>query len=127
MATPPGEPNGVEEHLSDTDHVPRINGHVDVNGHMASGSQTPEMSQPQHQLPDPPSPEALEELQAFDWEDFESRYEAALLRASEEEKAILKEAESLSKVYFPTSNMWAFSINRIPVFPGLGCCSIFPR
>ncbi|KAJ4165024.1 hypothetical protein LMH87_006673 [Akanthomyces muscarius] len=97
MATPAGETNGVEEHLSDTDEVPRVNGHLDVNGDPSSGSQTPET--PQHQLPDPPSPEALEELQAFDWEDFEARYEAALLRASEEEKAILKEAESLSKYF----------------------------
>lgn len=97
MATPPGETNGVEEHLSDADEVPRVNGHLDVNGDPSSGSQTPET--PQHQMADPPSPEALEELQAFDWEDFESRYEAALLRASEEEKVILKEAESLSKVH----------------------------
>ncbi|OAA81112.1 hypothetical protein LEL_00657 [Akanthomyces lecanii RCEF 1005] len=97
MATPAGETNGVEEHPSDTDEVPRVNGHLDVNGDPSSGSQTPET--PQHQLPDPPSPEALEELQAFDWEDFEARYEAALLRASEEEKAILKEAESLSKAW----------------------------
>ncbi|OAA40742.1 hypothetical protein BBO_05799 [Beauveria brongniartii RCEF 3172] len=95
MATPPGEPNGVLDHLSDDDHVPAINGHVDEKQDLSSRSQSPES--PQHQLPDPPSPEALEELHAFDWEAFESRYEAALLKASEEETAILKEAESLSK------------------------------
>ncbi|KAM3508623.1 hypothetical protein MY10362_001082 [Beauveria mimosiformis] len=95
MATPPGEPNGVLDHLSDDDHVPAINGHIDEKQDLSSRSQSPEL--PQHQLPDPPSPEALEELHAFDWEAFESRYEAALLKASEEETAILKEAESLSK------------------------------
>ncbi|KAM3564287.1 hypothetical protein ARSEF4850_001902 [Beauveria asiatica] len=95
MATPPGEPNGVLDHLSDDDHVPAINGHIDGKQVLSSRSQSPES--PQHQLPDPPSPEALEELHAFDWEAFESRYEAALLKASEEETAILKEAESLSK------------------------------
>ncbi len=126
MATPAGETNGVEEHLSDTDEVPRVNGHLGVNGDPSSGSQTPET--PQHQLPDPPSPEALEELQAFDWEDFEARYKAALLRASEEEKAILKEAESLSKVRtYTASTACNFEINQILVFSGLGCCSIFPR
>ncbi|OAQ99697.1 hypothetical protein LLEC1_03522 [Akanthomyces lecanii] len=97
MATPPSDLNGGEEHLSNGDEVPRVNGHVDVNGDRPSGSQTPET--PQLQVPDPSSPEALEKLQAFDWEDFESRYEAALLRASEEEKSILKEAESLSKAW----------------------------
>ncbi|KAM3442249.1 hypothetical protein MY4824_001261 [Beauveria thailandica] len=101
MATPPGEPNGVLDHLSDDDHVPAINGHIDGKQVLSSRSQSPES--PQHQLPDPPSPEALEELHAFDWEAFESRYEAALLKASEEETAILKEAESLSK-YF---QVWA--------------------
>lgn len=95
MATPPGEPNGVEEHLPDAD-VPHMNGHIDMNEDPASGSRTPDT--PRQQLPDPPSPDALEELQSFDWEDFEARYEVALLNASEEEKAILKEAESLSKV-----------------------------
>ncbi|KAM3541725.1 hypothetical protein ARSEF1564_005354 [Beauveria bassiana] len=95
MATPPSEPNGVLDHLSDNDHVPAINGHIDEKQDLPSRSQSPES--PQHQLPDPPSPEALEELQPFDWEAFESRYEAALVKASEEETAILKEAESLSK------------------------------
>ncbi|EJP69797.1 uncharacterized protein BBA_01762 [Beauveria bassiana ARSEF 2860] len=101
MATPPSEPNGVLDHLSDNDHVPAINGHIDEKQDLPSRSQSPES--PQHQLPDPPSPGALEELQPFDWEAFESRYEAALVKASEEETAILKEAESLSK-YF---QVWA--------------------
>ncbi|XWW95485.1 hypothetical protein V2A60_003444 [Cordyceps javanica] len=101
MATPPGEPNGIEDHVSDKDDPPRINGHtnghIDMNHAMVSESQSSETSR--HQLPDPPSPEALEELHAFDWEDFESRYEAALQKASEEEAEILKEAESLSKYF----------------------------
>lgn len=37
-------------------------------------------------------------LERFDWEDFEARYEQALLEANEQEQGILKEAESLSKV-----------------------------
>ena len=37
-------------------------------------------------------------LERFDWEDFEARYEQALLEANEQEQNILKEAESLSKV-----------------------------
>lgn len=125
MATPPGETNGVEEHLSDADEVPRINGHLDVNGDPRSGSQSPETSQ--HQMADPPSPEALEELQAFDWEDFESRYEAALLRATEEEKVILKEAESLSKVHIQRVLDGTLKLTKILVFSGLGCSSIFSR
>ncbi|KAJ3495570.1 hypothetical protein NLG97_g3303 [Lecanicillium saksenae] len=96
MATPPGEPNGVDEHHPEVDS-PRINGHIEEIEDTAPGSRTPEVSQQQTQHP--PSPEASEELQVFDWENFESRYEAALLSASEEEKAILKEAESLSKYF----------------------------
>ncbi|KAM3516337.1 hypothetical protein MY11210_000096 [Beauveria gryllotalpidicola] len=101
MATPPGEPNGVLDHLSDDDRVPAINGHIDEKQDLSSRSQSPES--PRHQLPDPPSPEALEEIHAFDWEAFESRYEAALFKASEEETAILKEAESLSKAFWATA------------------------
>lgn len=37
-------------------------------------------------------------LERFDWEDFEARYEQALLEANEQEQSILKEAESLSEV-----------------------------
>lgn len=37
-------------------------------------------------------------LEPFDWAEFTARYEAALKDAKEEEKAILKEAESLSRV-----------------------------
>jgi hypothetical protein len=44
------------------------------------------------------SPDTPDELDEFDWQDFEARYKAALLEANEEEKAILKEAESLSQV-----------------------------
>lgn len=45
-----------------------------------------------------PFPDIPDELDSFDWQDFEARYKAALLEANEEEKAILKEAESLSQV-----------------------------
>ncbi|KAJ6779656.1 hypothetical protein PWT90_05778 [Aphanocladium album] len=96
MATPPGEPNGVDGQHVETDE-PRTNGHIDLSDDAAPGSRTPETSQQQD--PEPPSPDSLEKLPAFDWENFESRYEAALLRASEEERAILKEAESLSKYF----------------------------
>ncbi|OAA68926.1 hypothetical protein ISF_03301 [Cordyceps fumosorosea ARSEF 2679] len=97
MATPPGEPNGIEEQLSNTDHVPHLNGHTELNQDEASEAQSSET--PQHHTPDPSSPEDLEELHAFDWDGFESRYEAALLKAGEEEADILKEAESLSKYF----------------------------
>lgn len=41
-------------------------------------------------------------LPPFDWEDFQDRYEKALADADEEERAVLKEFESLSKVSLPT-------------------------
>lgn len=41
-------------------------------------------------------------LERFDWEDFEARYEQALLEANEQEQSILKEAEALSKVRIST-------------------------
>lgn len=51
-------------------------------------------------------------LGSFDWSDFETRYQAALKNASEEEKLILKEAESLSRASFfflslPITPIWA--------------------
>jgi uncharacterized protein YeaO (DUF488 family) len=36
----------------------------------------------------------------FDWEDFEARYEKALQEADENERGILREAESLAKVTY---------------------------
>ncbi|PHH58929.1 hypothetical protein CDD81_4079 [Ophiocordyceps australis] len=39
------------------------------------------------------------QLSAFDWEDFESRYEKALNEAAEHEREILREANSLSKYF----------------------------
>ncbi|PTB68826.1 hypothetical protein BBK36DRAFT_154605 [Trichoderma citrinoviride] len=38
-------------------------------------------------------------LAPFDWEDFEARYEKALVEADEHEREILKEAESLAKYF----------------------------
>lgn len=40
----------------------------------------------------------LDALEQFDWEDFEARYEQALSKANDEERKILEEAESLSRV-----------------------------
>lgn len=109
MSTPPGEPNGVLDHLQEAIDIPHINGHGGVNGHAQvnghdeanghspSGSQGTESPSNQQNPPGPPSPETLEELPAFDWEEFEARYEAALSQASEEERVVLKEAEALSK------------------------------
>ena len=98
MSTPPGEPNGVDQ--QPPDDIPHINGHAEsaeTDAELPIWTQTPEVA---HQpIIQPPSPDALEELEAFDWQDFEARYEAALAKASEEEKAVLREAESLSKVF----------------------------
>ncbi|UKZ65376.1 uncharacterized protein TrAtP1_006570 [Trichoderma atroviride] len=38
-------------------------------------------------------------LGPFDWDDFEARYEKALMDADEQEREILKEAESLAKYF----------------------------
>lgn len=97
METPPGEPNGIGQ-PPPVPEIPYINGHAQTNEDSHSGSRTPEPPQQQQHQPDPDSPNTLEELEPFDWGDFEVRYETAILEASEEERAILKEAESLSKV-----------------------------
>lgn len=47
-------------------------------------------------------------LEPFDWNEFTARYEAALKDATEEEKAILKEAESLSRVIKPLKRVVYF-------------------
>nr|WOD46670.1 hypothetical protein [Trichoderma atroviride] len=44
-----------------------------------------------------PNPPAV--LGPFDWDDFEARYEKALMDADEQEREILKEAESLAKYF----------------------------
>lgn len=65
-------------------------------------------AQPEEQVSEPqdnhhysstssPSPPPAE-IPPFDWEDFETRYSKALQEADEDERAILKEAEALSKV-----------------------------
>lgn len=51
----------------------------------------------------PPSPE---EPVSFDWDDFERRYEQALRDADAQEREILKESESLSKVRTPYIPMY---------------------
>lgn len=43
----------------------------------------------------------LADVPSFDWEQFEARYESALKEADEEERGILQEAQSLSKVPSP--------------------------
>jgi hypothetical protein len=42
-------------------------------------------------------------LGPFDWDDFEARYEKALVEADEQEREVLKEAENLAKVRHATS------------------------
>lgn len=44
------------------------------------------------------TPDTPGALGPFDWEDFEARYEKALLDADEHEREVLNEAENLSKV-----------------------------
>ncbi|KND91233.1 hypothetical protein TOPH_03981 [Tolypocladium ophioglossoides CBS 100239] len=66
-------------------------------------TRTPE-PQVDQQSADSDTPSTPGHLAPFDWDDFEARYEKALHETDEHEREILKEAESLSKVYFQT---WA--------------------
>ncbi|KAK2594796.1 hypothetical protein QQS21_007483 [Conoideocrella luteorostrata] len=53
----------------------------------------------QHQNGTPSLSPPPADIAPFDWEDFEARYGKALRDADEEEREILKEAESLSKYF----------------------------
>lgn len=71
------------------------------------------------------------DITPFDWEDFEARYESALKEADGEEKEILKEAESLSKVPSPSLILVRCNLSLslslltghcMTVLSGLGIC-----
>lgn len=61
-----------------------------------SHAKTPDLSAESQNGRLTPNPPAV--LGPFDWDDFEARYEKALMDADEQERDILKEAESLAKV-----------------------------
>lgn len=61
-----------------------------------SHAKTPDLSAEQQNGRLTPNPPAV--LGPFDWDEFEARYEKALVDADEQEREILKEAESLAKV-----------------------------
>lgn len=61
-----------------------------------SHAKTPDLSAESQNGRLTPNPPAV--LGPFDWDDFEARYEKALMDADEQEREILKEAESLAKV-----------------------------
>ena len=50
--------------------------------------------------------ESPEALSPFDWEDFEARYQKALRDADDQERDIIKEAESLCKVCVSSSHSY---------------------
>lgn len=62
-------------------------------------SRTPEPL-PGQQSQNATTPSTPGTLLPFDWEDFEARYEKALQEADENERGILREAESLAKVTY---------------------------
>lgn len=57
---------------------------------------TPDLSAGQQNGRVTPNPPAV--LGPFDWDDFEARYEKALMDADEQEREILKEAGDIAKV-----------------------------
>ncbi|KAF4464765.1 hypothetical protein FALBO_8389 [Fusarium albosuccineum] len=93
--------------------------HLAEEGNKPASSQDTAMSNPQKRpyanskTPEPPhvesqathsdAPDTPGNLEPFDWDEFEARYESALHHADEQERGILKEAEALSK-YF---KVWA--------------------
>ncbi|KAJ6442900.1 peroxisomal biogenesis factor 2 [Purpureocillium lavendulum] len=93
-------------------------------------TRTPE---PSHdpQGTDSDTPSTPGQLAPFDWEDFEARYEAALREADDNEREILKEAESLSKVAssHATAPKAILLVPRLTftVFSSLGSGCVGPR
>ena len=70
---------------------------LELKHHPEQNTTTPEpLNELQRAESDTPSTPG--HLLPFDWDDFEARYEAALREADENEREILKEADSLSKV-----------------------------
>ncbi|MBE3047024.1 hypothetical protein IMZ48_31760 [Candidatus Bathyarchaeota archaeon] len=106
-------PQEVGQVVADIPAQPTLNGPGDApNG--PSDANTPQSAQVQTAVTPEPRPEQLAMnnhlsqttpgtpglLPPFDWEDFQDRYEKALADADEEERAVLKEFEDLSKVSF---------------------------
>jgi hypothetical protein len=93
-------PNG--QHVQDAHHEGIGNPQMTFVA-SRSRNRTPELSSQHHEA----APDTLDDIpdtpDAFDWDDFEKRYEEALRNADEAEKQIMKEAESLS-AYFQS---WA--------------------
>ena len=69
-----------------------------MNRHSYTNSRTPEPQTDRRASISADSPETPGVLKAFDWDEFEARYEAALRNADEQEREILKEADALAKV-----------------------------
>ncbi|GJN70367.1 hypothetical protein PLICBS_004422 [Purpureocillium lilacinum] len=71
---------------------------LELKHHPEQNTTTPEpLNELQRAESDTPSTPG--HLLPFDWDDFEARYEAALREADENEREILKEADSLSKYF----------------------------
>lgn len=83
---------GTKEDLNDKDETAVL----DFERPRFAHTKTPDLSAEQHNGRLTPNPPAV--LGPFDWDDFEARYEKALVDADEQEREILKEAENLAKV-----------------------------
>lgn len=88
--------------------------------------------QPRVQTPEPEeqhngglTPNGPGILGPFDWDDFEARYEKALVEADEQEREILKEAESLAKVRHAAPFPETSSQRLLTKVIALILCSIF--
>ncbi|KAH7156331.1 hypothetical protein EDB81DRAFT_880654 [Dactylonectria macrodidyma] len=103
---PPSQPGDVgQKHESEDGSKPIVVEEAimpDPQKQSHTGSKTPEPGVEQ-QPADSDTPSTPGTLTAFDWEDFETRYEKALRDAEEHEEAILRDAGTLSK-YF---KVWA--------------------
>jgi hypothetical protein len=73
-----------------------------------SHTKTPDLSAGSQNGRLTPNPPAV--LGPFDWDDFEARYEKALMDADEQEREILKEAEGLAKVRCIVSFVFHLSV-----------------
>ncbi|KAF4443552.1 hypothetical protein F53441_11407 [Fusarium austroafricanum] len=94
-----------ENHISQDEIKSSAPEETDMNNmqrHPHANSRTPE-PQVDRQASNSDPPDTPGTLEPFDWDEFETRYEAALRDADEQEREILKEADALSK-YF---KVWA--------------------
>ncbi|KAH6609363.1 hypothetical protein Trco_002709 [Trichoderma cornu-damae] len=100
MASSPKSPNG-EDRRPVYGTKEDVKGELDSERPRLARTKTPEpLAEQQNGRLTPNIPAVLG---PFDWDDFEARYEKALVEADEQERDILKEAENLSK-YF---QVWA--------------------